>query len=53
MRWFGHVCRRDSGYTAQRMLNTELPGRRKRRRSQRRMDVVEEDLLLVSVTHRV
>lgn len=34
---FGHMERRDSGLTGQRMLKMELPGRRKREKSQRRM----------------
>lgn len=32
MRKFGHVQRRNNGFMRQRMLKTELPGRRKRRR---------------------
>lgn len=45
MRWFGHVRRRDSGYSGQRVLKIELAGRRKRRRQQRRfMDAVKEDM---------
>ncbi|KAL7870356.1 hypothetical protein SRHO_G00078530 [Serrasalmus rhombeus] len=30
LRWFGHVLRRNSGYIEQRMLEMELPGRRRR-----------------------
>lgn len=36
LRWFGLVMRRDSGYIWQNVMNLELLGRRKRRRSQRR-----------------
>lgn len=35
-RWFGHMQRRDGWYIGKRMLNMELPGRRKRGRSQGR-----------------
>lgn len=31
MRKFGHVQRRNNGFMRQRMLKTELPGRRKRK----------------------
>lgn len=44
---------RDSGYIGQKMLNTELPGRRKRERGSPRrkfMDVVKEDIQRVCVT---
>lgn len=34
-RWPGHVQKRDYGYTGQKMLKMELPGRRKKGRSQR------------------
>ncbi|MCJ8736400.1 hypothetical protein PDJAM_G00257490 [Pangasius djambal] len=30
LRWFGHVQRRESEYIGRRMLDTELPGRRRR-----------------------
>lgn len=33
---FGHVLMNESGYTGQRMLKLEMPGRRKRGRPQRR-----------------
>lgn len=36
LRWFGHMQRRDGWYIGKRMLNMELPGRRKRGRSQGR-----------------
>uniref|UniRef100_A0AAR2IIP7 SWI/SNF related, matrix associated, actin dependent regulator of chromatin, subfamily c, member 1a n=1 Tax=Pygocentrus nattereri TaxID=42514 RepID=A0AAR2IIP7_PYGNA len=45
LRWFGHVLRRNSGYIGQRMLEMELPGRRRTGRPQRRfMDVVKVDM---------
>lgn len=42
LRWFEHVQGRDSGYTGQRLLKMELPGRMKRGRTQRRSVVVKE-----------
>uniref|UniRef100_A0A3Q0SSR8 NADH dehydrogenase [ubiquinone] 1 beta subcomplex subunit 6 n=1 Tax=Amphilophus citrinellus TaxID=61819 RepID=A0A3Q0SSR8_AMPCI len=43
--------RRDSGYTGERVLEMELPDRRKRGRPQRRfLDVVKEDMQRVGVT---
>lgn len=39
--WFEQVRRRDSGYIVQRMLNMELPRRRKRGRF---IDVMKEDM---------
>lgn len=33
--WFGHMQRRDSGYTEERMLNKKMPRRNKRGRSHR------------------
>lgn len=40
--WYGHVQRTGSGYIVQRMLNMELPARKKRERPQRRfMDVMK------------
>ena len=43
--WFGHVRRSDAGYIGRRMLEMELPGKRKRGRPKRRfMDVVREDM---------
>lgn len=45
LRWFGHVIRRDERYIGRRMLEMELPGRRKRGRPKRRyMDSISEDL---------
>ncbi|MCJ8729789.1 hypothetical protein PDJAM_G00110470 [Pangasius djambal] len=54
LRWFGHVQRRESEYIGRRMLDMELPGRRRRGRPKRRyMEVINEDMKLVgaSVEH--
>ncbi|MCI4382152.1 hypothetical protein PGIGA_G00260540 [Pangasianodon gigas] len=37
LRWFGHVQRRESEYIGRRMLDMELPGRRRRGRPKRRL----------------
>ena len=51
LRCYGHVLRKDYGYIGRRMLRTELPGKRKRGRPNRRfMDVVKEDMAEVEVT---
>ncbi|MCJ8736618.1 hypothetical protein PDJAM_G00014560 [Pangasius djambal] len=48
LRWFGHVQRRESEYIGRRMLDMELPGRRRRGRPKRRyMEVINEDMKLV------
>ena len=40
-RWYGHVMRRDQEYVGRKMMEMELPGRRKRGRPKRRfLDVV-------------
>lgn len=39
-RWFGHMQRRHSRYFWKIKLNMELPGRKKRQRVQRFVDVV-------------
>jgi len=45
LRWFGHVLRRETEYIGRRMLEMDLPGRRRRGRPKRRyMDAVKEDL---------
>ncbi|MCJ8749155.1 hypothetical protein PDJAM_G00173060 [Pangasius djambal] len=51
LRWFGHVQRRESEYIGRRMLDMELPGRRRRGRPKRRyMDVINEDMKLVGAS---
>ena len=50
LRWFGHAQRRESGDIGRRMLEMELPGRRRRGRPERRfMDAVKEDMQIVGV----
>ena len=45
LRWYGHVMRRDQEYVGRKMMEMELPGKRKRGRPKRRfMDVVKEDM---------
>ena len=45
LRWYGHVMRRDQEYVGKKMMEMELPGKRKRRRPKRRfLDVVKEDM---------
>ncbi|KAK3508959.1 hypothetical protein QTP70_015383, partial [Hemibagrus guttatus] len=51
LRWFGHVQRRESEYIGRRMLDMELPGRRRRGRPKRRyMDGINEDMKLVGAS---
>ena len=41
-RWFGHVERRDEGYTGRRVLVVELPGKRSRGTPKKRfMDMIK------------
>ena len=45
MRWYGHVMRRDQEYVGRKMMEMELPGKRKSKRPKRRfLDVVKEDM---------
>ena len=45
LRWYGHVMRRDQEYVGRKMMEMELPGKRKRGRPKRRfVDVVKEDM---------
>ena len=45
LRWYGHVMRRDQEYIGRKMMETELPGKRKRGRPKRRfVDVVKDDM---------
>ena len=44
LRWYGHVMRRDQEYVERKVMEMELPGKRKRGRPKRRfLDVVKED----------
>ena len=45
LRWYEHVMRRDQEYVGRKMIEMELPGKRKRGRPKRRfLDVVKEDM---------
>ena len=45
LRWYGHVMRRDKEYVGRRVIEMELPGKRRRGRSKRRfLDVVKKDM---------
>ena len=45
LRWYGHVMRRDQEYVGRKMMEMELPGKRKRGRPKRRfLDVVKENM---------
>ena len=45
LRWYGHVMRRDQEYVRRKMMEMELPEKRKRGRPKRRfLDVVKEDM---------
>ena len=45
LRWYGHVTRRDQEGVGRRMMEMELPGKRRRGRPKRRfLDVVKEDM---------
>ena len=37
LRWYGHVMRRDREYAGRKMMEMELPGKRKRGRPKRRL----------------
>ena len=44
-RWYGHAIRRDQEYVGRKMMEMELPGKRKRGRPKRKfLDVVKEDM---------
>ena len=45
LRWYGHVMRRDQEYVGRKMMQMELPEKRKRGRPKRRfVDVMKEDI---------
>ena len=45
LRWYRHVMRRDQEYVGRKMMEMELPGKRRRGRPKRRfLDVVKEDM---------
>ena len=50
LRWYGHIMRRDQEYVGRKMMEMELPGKRRRGRPKRRfLDVVKEDMGEVGV----
>ena len=50
LRWYGHVIRRDQEYVGKKMMEMELPGKRRRGRPNRKfLDVVKEDMREVGV----
>ena len=45
LRWYGQVMRRDQDYVGRKMMEMEVPGKRKRGRPKRRfLDVVKENM---------
>ena len=45
LRWYGHIMRRDQEYVGRKMMEMELPGKRRRGRPKRRfLNVVKEDM---------
>ena len=43
--WYGHVMRRDQEYVGRKMMEMELPEKRRRERPKRRfLDVMKEDM---------
>ena len=45
LRWYGHVMRRDQEYVGRRVMEIELPGKRKKGKPKRKvLDVVKEDM---------
>ena len=50
LRWYGHVMRRDQEYVGRKMMEMELPGKRRREIPKRRfLDAVKEDMREVGV----
>ena len=49
LRWYGYVMRRNQEYVERRVIETKLPGKRKRGKFKKRfLDVVKEDMREVS-----
>ena len=45
LKWYGHIMRRDQEYVGRKMMEMELPGKRRRGKPKRRfLDVVKEDM---------
>ena len=45
LRWYGHIMRRHQEYVEKKMMEVELPGKRKRGRPKRRfLDAMKEDM---------
>ena len=44
LRWYGHVVRRDQEYVEGKMIEMELPKKRRGRPKRRFLDVVKEDM---------
>ena len=50
LRWYGHVMRKDQEYVGRKMMEMELPEKRRRGRPKRRfLDAVKEDMKEVGV----
>ena len=53
LRWYGHVVKRDQEYVGRGMIEMELPGKRKRRRSKRKFQgVVKDDMRKVDAREK-
>ncbi|XP_068234200.1 uncharacterized protein [Palaemon carinicauda] len=59
LHWFGDVMRRDQGYVGRRMLDMDVPGRRRSGRPKRRWmecvtpDMEEKDLTMEDIGYRI
>ena len=53
LRWYEHVMRKDQEHVRKRMIEMELPGKRKKGRLKRRfLDVVKKDMGEVGATEK-